>query len=65
IELAVASAAVYHLDRSEAQAIADRQVQIVSDTWRDVADHSRLTRSQTEQLWGTSILNPAIFWPVP
>lgn len=56
------AATVFQLDAKEAQSVIDQQVQIVEDQWRDAADHARLTNRQRDDMWNTSILNPAIFW---
>jgi serine/threonine-protein kinase HipA len=60
--LCVASSEYYLLSRSEAQAIVDHQVQVITEQWSDAAEEARLTRNDRAMLWGNQILNPAVHY---
>jgi serine/threonine-protein kinase HipA len=57
----VESAEVYHLDRVEARAIVDDQIQVIRETWNEVCDEAHLTSLQRSTFLGRQFLNPAVF----
>jgi serine/threonine-protein kinase HipA len=62
LAVCVRAASVFHLSAVQAQNLIEHQVQIVHDEWRDAAEVARLTNRQRDDMWQTSILNPAIYW---
>jgi len=46
------AAEVYHLSRAQAAEIAEHQVTVITEQWRDAADAARLTTVERQQLWG-------------
>lgn len=56
------AAEVYHLSRTQATEIAEHQVTVITEQWRDAAEAARLTEAERERLWGRQILNPAIHY---
>lgn len=61
----IAHAEVFHLDRDEARAIVDRQLEVIHHQWEDAADAARLTEAERAQLWGRQILNPYALEDLP
>ncbi len=57
----VASAAVYHVDRVDAQAIVADQVAVIRDGWDEVCDAGELTGSQRGAFMERQFLNPGVF----
>jgi len=53
---------VYHLSRSEAADIVERQVSTIHERWNDVTDEARLTAQERKLLMGRLILNKAAFF---
>jgi serine/threonine-protein kinase HipA len=51
----------YLLDRAEAQAIIDSQVDVVQTQWGDAADVAELTELDRRQLFGREVLNEFAF----
>lgn len=49
---------VYHMDRQEARAIAENQIETIHDNWDEVCDQGCLTSVDRERLWNRQILNP-------
>lgn len=62
LSVAVNAASAFHLTSVDAQDIIDYQVDIVGREFNDSADRARLTNRQRDNLIGSTILNPAIFW---
>lgn len=56
-----AVAVEYHLDKSDAEEIIERQVETIRSEWAEVADTCRLTESERVGFWERLILNPDIF----
>lgn len=52
------AAGEYNLSGREAAEIFDRQVDVIAESWRDVADEVGLTREQADSLFGTTVLPP-------
>ena len=48
----------YELSESNARAIIDRQVRLVTEHWDEVADRVGLSGAERRGLWGHQILNP-------
>ena len=57
----VAAAAVYHLDRVDAQAIVEHQVAVIHGGWDEVCDTAELTDSQRAAFMQRQFLNPGVF----
>ena len=57
----IAASEVYLLDRTEAQAIADTQAEIIRTQWDEAADAARLTELDRRLLYGREILNEFAF----
>jgi serine/threonine-protein kinase HipA len=57
----VAASEVYLLSRTDAQAIADAQVDIIKAQWDEAADAARLTELDRRLLYGREILNEFTF----
>ncbi len=51
-------ASIYHLSRSEATNIVDRQIDVICNEWHDACDRAELTMAERTQYWGSAILNP-------
>ncbi|MGH9007018.1 MAG: type II toxin-antitoxin system HipA family toxin [Acidimicrobiales bacterium] len=49
---------IYHLTKSEARGIVDRQIEIIRNSWDEVCDQGRLAQREREALWGRQFLNP-------
>ena len=58
VAVCVAAADIYHLDRTEARAIINEQIDIISSNWKEVCDLAQMTVVDRKQLWSTAILNP-------
>ena len=54
----MAAASEYGLTPARAAEIFDRQVQIITESWDDVADAVRLTTREADAMWKRQILNP-------
>ena len=54
----VNAAGEYNLSGREAAEIFDRQIDVIAESWRDVADEVGLTREQADSLFGTTVLPP-------
>ena len=52
----VNAAGEYNLGGREAAEIFDRQIDVIAESWRDVADEVGLTREQADSLFGTTVL---------
>jgi serine/threonine-protein kinase HipA len=61
----LAAREVYLLDRAQAQAIIDAQVETIRAEWEDAADTAGLTALDREQLFGREILNEFAFRDQP
>jgi serine/threonine-protein kinase HipA len=48
----------YDLSESQARRIINQQVQVVSESWDEVADDVGLTGLERRELWGNQVLNP-------
>lgn len=59
--LCVNAAHVYGLSRADANDIIEHQVTTVRKNWADVCDLARLTRVESDALFGRQILNPYAF----
>jgi serine/threonine-protein kinase HipA len=57
----IAASAAYLLDRTDAQAIADAQADIIKTQWDEAADAARLTELDRRLLYGREILNEFAF----
>ena len=57
----VAASEVYLLDRSDARAIIDAQVDVIRTQWDEAADAARLTELDRRLLYGREILNEFAF----
>ena len=57
----VASAANYHVDRVDAQAIVEHQVAVIRDGWDEVCEAGELTGSQRAAFMERQFLNPGVF----
>jgi serine/threonine-protein kinase HipA len=57
----IAASEVYLLNRADAQAIADAQVDIINAQWDEAADAARLTELDRRLLYGREILNEFTF----
>lgn len=57
----IAACEVYLLDRADAQAIIDAQVEIIRTQWDEAADSARLTELDRRLLYGREILNEFAF----
>jgi serine/threonine-protein kinase HipA len=57
----VDSAGVYHLDRREAQAIIDRQIELIHANWGEVCDMAQMTVTQRDAFMGGQFLNAYAF----
>lgn len=53
----LAAARHYELSHSDAQAIIDAQIRIITERWEEVADEVGLSGPQRRELWGNQILN--------
>ena len=62
LEVCVRAAPAFHLEPRRAQEMIDELVAGVREHWTGAADLVHVIRSQRDALWGTSILNPAIWW---
>lgn len=56
----IRAAAVYDLDRSEANGIVDRVVTTINERWSEAVDAVELTKSQAGSLFGSRVLNPRV-----
>jgi serine/threonine-protein kinase HipA len=56
----IAAAAIYHLDRREAQSIVDNQVAAIHDAWDEICDQAELTQLQRKAFFGRQFLNPGL-----
>ncbi len=54
----IGAARHYDLSKSEARAIIDRQLAVITEHWDEVADTVGLTLAERRELWGNQILNP-------
>lgn len=54
----MAAASDYGLTPARAEEIFDRQVEIITESWDDVADAVRLTTREADAMWKRQILNP-------
>jgi serine/threonine-protein kinase HipA len=61
LQTCLAASEVYLLDRADAQAIADTQVDIIKTQWDEAADAARLTELDRRLLYGREILNEFAF----
>lgn len=61
IRTCIAASEAYLLDRTDAQAIADAQVDIIKTQWDEAADTARLTELDRRLLYGREILNEFTF----
>lgn len=52
------AAGEYNLTTREAAEIFDRQVDVITEQWSEVADEAGLTREQADSMIGTSIIHP-------
>lgn len=57
----IAASEIYLLDRTDAQAIADAQVDTIKTQWEEAADAARLTELDRRLLYGREILNEFTF----
>jgi len=57
----VARSAAYHLSRTDAQQIVDRQVELIERHWDGVCDEAGLTQAQRDAFWRRQFLNPFAF----
>jgi serine/threonine-protein kinase HipA len=57
----IAASEVYLLNRTDAQAITDAQVDIIKSQWDEAADAARLTELDRRLLYGREILNEFTF----
>ena len=53
---------VFGLDRSEAFALVEQQLEIVHAHWDEAADRARLTEADRRSIFGGAILNPSILY---
>lgn len=58
----VAAAASYGLSKQDAREIVDRQVSIIRESWKGVADEVALTEDERNLLWGRQFLNDYAFY---
>lgn len=48
----------YGLSSAQARDMVDEVVQAIRDSFRDATDFARLTRAQSDTMWGRQVLNP-------
>lgn len=59
------AAALFLLDRAEAEDTIERVVTTIRTDWDDVCDQALLTRTERASLWEREFLNPYIFYDTP
>ncbi len=52
------ASATYRLDRTEASAIVEHQLDVIQREWDEAADEAHLSNAERTALWGRQILNP-------
>ncbi len=57
----VSRCADYHLDRAQAQAIVDHQVETIRERWDEVCDEAGLSQGERDAMFGSQFLNPFAF----
>jgi serine/threonine-protein kinase HipA len=65
LRLCLDAAHIYGLDRGDALAVIDSQIESIHEAWEEVADNHRLTAAERNYLFGRQILNPSIRYGLP
>ncbi len=60
--LCIEAADVFHLTRSEAIGIIERQLTVIAERWPAAAEAAGLAEREAQAMWGRQILNPAIHY---
>jgi serine/threonine-protein kinase HipA len=62
LAVCVKAAPAFQLTSDQAKQIISEMDATVRGEWHDAAEMAQLTQRQTDDLWESSILNPAIYW---
>jgi serine/threonine-protein kinase HipA len=58
VALLIEAAGSYLLDRTEAEAIVEAQIEVITTEWEEVCDLAELTTLERDSFWGRQFLNP-------